>query len=357
MNEVYNYEEYLKLKSKNTEEQIQEAASFLIEHEYLEEILFDALYEYETKITDEIKSLYQSINIDIAENQLESYFYIINDTNIKNKISDLVFELNNLRTAISNLTEEPNVERKHKSLDDILNSTDINQKENILKTIKYYETLYNDKIKYIGAGQSCTVFSIGNKVIKFGSMRHYSEIPYCLNIEYSLPINKYEYMYITDKIETNNITITDADNMYYKLREQGYIWLDIKPDNVGKYNNEMIILDDIDIYTEKDILKTGTYSILDYLLHYNIDIALKELNWLKQNNPNFNINRINEYFNNQSTTTLVLIEELKDKFKKQQEAYTYNQDNNQNVTFMLILMNKIKEQNEISLNNSTKNTK
>ena len=210
MNKTYHYEDYIKLKIKNLEHQINETSKFLIEQDYLEDILFDALCEYEAKTIEEIKSLYKSINMNVSENQLEQRLYLINDINIKNKISSLFSELNILKTAISNLTEDTNFEREHKTLEDILNNIDLNLRQKILKTIEYYENLYNDKIHYIGSGQSCTVFSIGNKVIKFGSMRRYREIPYCLNVEYSLQLNTYEYMYITDKIETNNMTTTDA---------------------------------------------------------------------------------------------------------------------------------------------------
>lgn len=151
-------------------------------------------------------------------------------------------------------------------------------------------------------------------------------------------------MYITDKIQTDNISMQDAENMYYTLRDKGYVWVDVKPDNIGRQAGALRILNDVDIYTVQDVYNLGKTSVLDFV-SYNKNLALLELNWLRSKDNNFDINQIDKYFNNQSSSTIEKICEIKDEYLRRQAKYKYNPYENDLKLYERILMQKIDDYN------------
>ena len=58
---------------------------------------------------------------------------------------------------------------------------------------------------------------------------------------------------IQDYIDSNEeITLEEVWNIYFQLREKGYIWLDAKPNNLIKKNNKTYIVDTDYIFKEED---------------------------------------------------------------------------------------------------------
>ena len=70
-------------------------------------------------------------------------------------------------------------------------------------------------------------------------------------------------VHMFDKLDTKNITIYDTEQMYIQLREDGYIWSDPRPENLGRdetgkiklidYGQIVYINDKDEYYKRKEI--------------------------------------------------------------------------------------------------------
>ena len=105
---------------------------------------------------------------------------------------------------------------------------------------------YTD-INYLGAGSSSTVYEIGNKVLKIGSLRNVYKIPNHPRIlqpliRLNLVDERWENMEfacveIMDKVKRIEEEATHTEELYkiYKeLRDSGIIWTDARPTNLGR---------------------------------------------------------------------------------------------------------------------------
>lgn len=135
----------------------------------------------------------------------------------------------------------------------------------------------NSKIIKVGHGTYSCVYTVNNKIIKIGF--------YKLN---KLIINhpKIIKVYFKDNIQllhnnniirvgieiqdiaslNNNLDINLLYNLYKSLRDDGILWTDVKSDNVGYVNNELVVIDTDDCYIIGDN---------KYKTNYINDIALK----------------------------------------------------------------------------------
>lgn len=156
-------------------------------------------------------------------------------------------------------------------------------------------------IDYISKGASSIVIGIKNRVIKVGIERFKYEVP---NSEYILqPILRKQFkelnnytIEVTNRVEQDlDISYDELYNLYINLRNQGIIWTDINPKNVGRLikdnisdyelrtgnleNNsevsgmksitkvlkagELVVIDTDLVYSEKEQDKIGDFNIKD----------------------------------------------------------------------------------------------
>ncbi len=343
----YSYSEYVKERMKNIKKNSLAILSSISNIEDKEEIIEDSLMEYSRIIYQKIDDLYKSQNMIIEPYEFERNISKIQDTTIRKQIEKLLSDLNLAKTLL--ISEEQ--ETKEIPIDEVLNITNEEISLKIKSSINKYEQMYNEKIKFLGAGGSCVAYSIGNKVIKFGNIRRYQNIPCCLNIDEAIKYDEYKYMYVTDKLSIDEISEQEVQEMYNMLRDYGFVWTDAKKDNIGKINEKLMILDDIDIYTEQDILQNNNFSILSFLSKCDFESVMKEINWLSSKDQNFDINNIDKYFDNESTQTKEYIESIKKHYLQRNNKYLYDTNTLEIPLFMEILKEQVTEyQNEINEN-------
>jgi len=338
----YSYNEYIKLRKENMLKIINQQISLLSSNDGLEEVLYDVLDEYQYFLNEEILTLYKKAGMNVEVYDIYTNIYEVKDKEIRRKILMLIEEFQLIFSIINLISKNYLMDvKENKTIDDILFTIDYEKRREIVKMIEDYENLYNEKIKFVDSGTVTNVFSVGSKIIKFGPMRRYLNIPYCLEIEESIQYSDHLFCYVTEKIDTNNCTIEDAYNMYFLLRDNGYVWIDVKGDNLGTKNGKIKILDDIDIFSVEDIYKKGKHSVLDFL-STNLRPALLEIDWLSRQTDNFDVDSINQYFNDETKTQL--IERLKDEYVKITSRYNYDLEA-ENCTYISLLGKKIEEIN------------
>lgn len=334
----YSYDEYIKARKENLFKIINEQLLTLNKDVESEDLLYTIFDEYQEFLSEEILTLYKSVGLDIDLYDIFSCVYKVQDAVIRRKILKLFEELHLIFSAVNRFcVDYMQAQEIHKTINDILYGIADDKKQEIQNMIEQYKKLYNEKVVFIGKGQNNNVFSVGNKIIKFGAIRRYEKIPYCLEVEQVIQYSRYHYAYVTEKIESNCCTYEDARNMYFALRNQGYVWLDVKEDNLGIKNGEIKILDDIDIFSVDDIFKMGKYSVLDFV-STNLSTALLEIEWISRQTPDFDIDSINVYFNDKNKTEL--IERLKDEYVIRGLKYQYDAPK-ENCLFLRLLKKRI----------------
>lgn len=211
--------------------------------------------------------------------------------------------------------EKPNSDEGEKiSIQEFLNKIkDPMQRQQIEQILQKYNDTYGHDIEFLGKGGSATVFSIGDKVIKFGSPPRINDVPMTLESEENIEYDDRYVMRIFQKLEIGDITRSDLQLMYNQLRKLGYVWNDIKDDNVGwlKKGNkrEKRIIDDVDIWTEEEILSDKYRSVLEYV---RSDVALFEIEYQMTHNPKFDYKHLGKYFRNYDykKSTRIYVSEL-----------------------------------------------
>lgn len=343
------YEEYIETRKNQIYDLVNSKLIHLQNPTTAEELVQEALMDYEEKVYAKVQTLYAQANLHPDLYELERYIPKIQDKQIKQQIDNHFFNLNLLHTATSEMfSTDEDYEREHLSFEECLAKIPKEHQTTASSIIQKYIQETGQTPEYLGSGESCTAFNIGNKVVKFGSKRRYPHIPFCLDIHDELEYAPNQYMYITNKIDTTDISQIETEAMYRVLRDQGYIWVDVKPDNIGKQHGKLKILDDVDIYTEQDALTQHRKSTILEFVSYNIDLALLEIKWLKSNNPSFQIDDIDQFFQNQSNQTKENIDRIKSAYHRQTKPYTFDPNMPYYQTFGNILEQKVTEQNQIS---------
>lgn len=350
------YKEYKEARKIQIRNLIDSKLMHLTDSTMIQAVLDDALSEYDYQVHQNIQELYQGTGLKPELYELERFIPKIKDKKLKQNISAQFFDLNLLFETISEMTTSNDEERQHPSLEECLSKIPSENQQEAMNIIQKYVHEYQEEPTYIGSGESCTAFKIGNKVIKFGAKRRYPNIPYCLKIDEQIEYKPNHFMYITDRIETGNISEIETEAMYRALRDQGYVWVDVKQDNIGRLNGQLKILDDVDIYTEEDALTQHHKSTILEFVSYNRNLAFLELKWLKSKNPFFMIHTIDKYFQNQSTQTKEKIDRIKDHYITRTKSYTFDPNIEYYQTFSSILTRKITEQNSISEDTTTQKT-
>lgn len=158
-------------------------------------------------------------------------------------------------------------------------------------------------IKQQGQGSFSTAYRVGNYILKFGDIRNNITIPNHRRILQSILKTEVKEHYFTSKMTNINASCIEVQNLvekdwckdmsheeineilfqiYSDLRDEGLLWLDIKPSNVGrllKPNTSNVLFVDIDGKTKQIIphedgngligkvngkpLKAGDYVIID----------------------------------------------------------------------------------------------
>ena len=218
---------------------------------------------------------------------------------------------------------------QHKSLEEILGSIeDNNIIQQIEQIIQQYEDKVGEKMEYLAEGQDSTVFSIGDKIIKFGSIPTQEGAPLTLEPFERIQYEKNCVMRVLQKAEIGNVKREDLQQFYNEMRKLGYVWYDVKYDNVGwiekEGKKELRVIDDIDVLSEEDILKgipgkTKAYSsVLEFMQACDDEGALYEIQYQMTHNPNFDIKNLGQSFHrfNYDQETQISVSKLQIKFEE-----------------------------------------
>ena len=156
----------------------------------------------------------------------------------------LVDKINNyINNNPDNLIYEMITNGFDSTLEEIKEEKIFNTVKLIIDEVKEYEGLNYSNIEYLNNGAFSYVYSIGSKVIKIGKDREKFIIDN--NKRFLKPILRTKIpninnngtlgiIEITEKVDTNNITEKHARMIYKELRDLGYIWVDCRPDNIGR---------------------------------------------------------------------------------------------------------------------------
>ncbi len=157
----------------------------------------------------------------------------------------------------------------------------------IIKEIADNENEPVHSIQFVGSGQFCHVYQIGDKILKIGKQRltpTFPNNPYIVKplLRKAIPINDNNdivFIEVCEKVKANHCTKKDVYTLYKNLRDIGLIWLDPKVSNVGKLikdnkihwnsnlnpSNKVLMLDE---YVGNAELKAGEPIICDADLIY-----------------------------------------------------------------------------------------
>ena len=341
------YEEYLKIRKEHIKDLVKSKIIYLKDSDCAEEIINEALNTYEFEIYQAVQTLYAQEQLHPELYELEKFIPKVKNKTTKQTIDDYLFDLNLLQSTIYEMFEEPETEKEVPSIEQCLNQIPPEHQEEAQSIIRKYIKETGQKPQYIGSGESCIAFSIGDKIVKFGSKRRYKNIPYCLKTYESIPYGYEQHMYVTDKIDTPTISENETEAMYRVLRDAGYVWVDVKSDNIGKQNNNLRILDDVDIYTVEDALAQHRKKTVLEFVSYNTSLAILEIKYLMSKDPNFTLDSIEELFPNQSTQTKENIDRIKSEFTRHTHPYQIDSSTYFFERFKEILEKKITEHNTL----------
>ena len=344
-----NYKQYTQARKQQILNLIEEEIIHLADSTKIEDVLNDALTEYEEKVFQKAKELYASQGLYPEEWRLERDIQKISDSQTRQRVSNHFWNLVLLQETVYNYLEEEQdpTQREHESIDELLAKMPHSQRKEAKKILNRYIEEYQEEPQFLGKGETTTSFKIGNKVIKFGSKRQYPQIPLCLDIHDQIEYAPGQYMYTTDLLDTQNIPEQAGEAMYRALRTKGYVWLDPKSSNIGTLNGSIKILDDVDIYTEDDAIKHGKKSVLDAVSHTD-ELAMYELRYIDSMLPSFDINQIDILFSNESNESRRRINHLKELYIRETKSYAFDPNKVYYSSFKSILSQKVSEQNQLS---------
>lgn len=192
---------------------------------------------------------------------------------------------------------------EHKTLEEILDSVkDSGVRKEIEQVLAKYEGEYGQNIQYLAEGGESTVFSVGDKVIKFGGVPQIEDIPFTLPVYDAVQYDTTKIMRVFQKARIWKVSREELQTCYNDLRASGYVWHDVEYDNVGWIENEgeeqLRVIDDIDIKSEEEVLSEYS-SVLEFLqLADPYSSTMFEMEYQRTHNPEFNIDRLGDYFHN-----------------------------------------------------------
>lgn len=175
------------------------------------------------------------------------------------------------------------------------------EKENILmglkriiKSVLDSEGRNYSDIKKIGEGVFSDVFKIGNKILKINKERRKFSFDASKSKLILQPIFRADIMSginkeplvsidVTDLVDTQNVSYENLYQMFKKIRELGFVWVDCRLNNIGRLTKDTrVTIKDETNNDKTEILKKGTIVILDddYIYTYdeykNLDIRENE---------------------------------------------------------------------------------
>jgi len=252
----------------------------------------------------------KSLIKDNFEEILKKFYYLFDLKELVKEDKELVNRLNNY---INQNPENLIYEMLIKGFDLDLN---IIKNEKIFDTVKtiIYELLESQNLKYsdinyIGNGAYNYVFEIGSKVLKIGKKREMFVMEN--NKRFLKPILRTQIdsildekilgcIEITEKVNTDGIDEIDAYIIYEELRNNGYIWVDCKPNNIGKlikpnkvhFKNLSPVKEAINYTTDNlDDLTEGELIIIDNDYIY----SLEDFKKLPEDSRELYLDAIKEY--------------------------------------------------------------
>ena len=142
----------------------------------------------------------------------------------------------------------------------------------IRKILKYIN--FDNEILKIGSGTYSHVYKIGDKVLKIGLAKLNEKIiksPFIVKTYFKKNIlikSKKLKLIIGIEIQeyAKKIIISEAElyKFYETVRDNGIIWRDVKPENIGVLNNKIVIIDTDYIYKKgKNKSNIQFFSALD----------------------------------------------------------------------------------------------
>ena len=138
----------------------------------------------------------------------------------------------------------------------------------INKIMEMQKLEIND-LEFIGEGQSYITFGVGNVVLKIGSEMRMLNNPYqLLPIHQEIIGDSNQRIYISNRGDTNNITIDDVQNIYNIIRNNGGLWLDPKENNLVRFNRENI--------SEEFKPNVDFYDAEINFENYNLDVFISD---------------------------------------------------------------------------------
>lgn len=151
----------------------------------------------------------------------------------------------------------------------------------IRKILKYIN--FDNEILKIGSGTYSHVYKIGDKVLKIGLAKLNEKIiksPFIVKTYFKKNILiKSKKLKLIIGIEIQEyakkiiISETELYKFYETVRDNGIIWRDVKPENIGVLNNKIVIIDTDYIYKKgKNKSNIQFFSALDKkfdFIYYN----------------------------------------------------------------------------------------
>lgn len=177
-----------------------------------------------------------------------------------------------------------------------------------------YELMVNENVKYsdiefLGIGSYSYAVGIGTKVLKVGKKRESFKMEN--NKRFLTPILRTEInkldsedvlgcIEITEKVKTGKISKKDIYIIYKELRDKGYFWIDVSPENLGRLlRKNKIYFNDINPTKESINYTSEIDEELDEgeLVFIDNDYIFTEEEFKKQflRSSKFDLSAIDEY--------------------------------------------------------------
>ena len=199
------------------------------------------------------------------------------ETSVETKDAELIEEINN------NYIFQRLIERSEVKVEDII--------ENVKEICDEIGCDYTN-VKVIGHGESSITLDIGNQVIKISTLPVNQDminetdglVADAKNLK-TIQVNKYGdvNIYTMEKLDISGITEADVIDMFCKLREKGYVWGDLRTDNLGRNSNG-----DIQLLDYGQIFKEGSHDA-DFTLRNMVSPDIVKKSEIYLNNKNTNV--------------------------------------------------------------------
>ena len=231
---------------------------------------------------DDGQQMIETINFSM--NNTES-----SDVDVNDNSSDQVINDSDSEVVIEKLAEDnPIMEKDLEITEELSNISVFNMLSKDLETLND-DIIENVKVvcdeigfdytnaKIIGYGETSVTLDVGDQIIKISCLPVNQDminetdglVAKADNLK-TIKVNNSDSVniYTMEKLDTSNITEEDVSDMFCKLREKGYVWGDLKTDNLGRNSNG-----DIQLLDYGQIFKEGSHDA-DFILNNVIDPEL-----------------------------------------------------------------------------------